>query len=256
MTALKGIFYQSGNLDFPRSENEWAFARMQGLREDQASRIVMHPKVAPIELSISSELDASAAPWLASVADILNACSTVNLQLRESTLRLRKAICEIDDNHRLVVLVSQEAIDEFANQFWGRIRYFYAHRFDGFRFNIGTLISSKQQTAPKGDVIEIQARVVGTEDTAIPTITFDATGSTADVDLVEWRGSVKEGATGRFKHDERDVQVLIPQTRQPLIFLHEKRPEFKTHAYMFHGEKLDKCLKRALKLAQRRSTED
>ena len=147
-------------------------------------------------------------------------------------------------------------IDEFANQFWGRIRYFYAHRFDGFRFNIGTLISSKQQTAPQGDVIEIQARVVGAEDTAIPTITFDATGSTADVDLVEWRGSVKEGATGRFKHDERDVQVLIPQTRQPLIFLHEKRPEFKTHAYMFNGEKLDKCLKRALKLAQRRSTED
>ena len=66
MTALKGIFYQSGNLDFPRSENEWAFARMQGLREDQASRIVMHPTVAPIELSISSELDASAAPWLPS----------------------------------------------------------------------------------------------------------------------------------------------------------------------------------------------
>ncbi|MDG2012359.1 MAG: hypothetical protein P8J33_02570 [Pirellulaceae bacterium] len=256
MTALKGILYQSGNLDFPRSENEWAFARMRGLREDQANRIVMHPTMAPIELSISSELDPSSAPWLEPVADILNACSTVNLQLRESTLRLRKAICEIDNNHRLVVLVSQEAVDEFAKQYWGRIRYFYAHRFDGFRFNIGTLISSKQQAVTKGDVIEIQARVVAAEDSAIPTVTFDATGSTADVDLVEWRGGVKEGASGRFKHDNRDVQIAIPQTRQPLIFLHEKRPEFKSHAFMFNGEKFDKCLKRALKLAQQRSAED
>lgn len=253
MTTLKGILYQSGNIDFPKSENEWAFARLQGLRNDQEKRIIMHPEVVPIELGRSPELDESETAWLDDLAEIINACSSVNLQRRESTLRLRKAICDIDENHKLVVLVSQEAIDEFAQQHWQRIAYFYAQRHDGFRFDIGTLISMKDHEPPRPNQMELIARVARQDEGIVPSVTFDATGSHADVRIVEWRGNVSEGESGLFKEDDTGVRISLPHARQFLILLYEKRPEFSNYSYYFAGEKLEKQIRRALKNAKRRS---
>lgn len=252
-TSLKGVLYQSGNLDFPRSQNEWAFARMQNLRSDQQKRIVMNPEVAPIELTRSDEVDPAESPWLDGISELINASDNVNLQLRSSTLRLRKAVCDVAENLKLVILVSQEAIDEFANAHWQRIAYFYAYRHDGFRFDLKTMISMKDNETERSNIMELVPRAVAVEDECVPTITFDATGSTANVNIVEWRGDVKEGASGLFKKDDLAVQFQIPQARQPLVFLYENRTEFKNHSYVFSGEKLTKALKRVLKRAKRRS---
>ena len=256
MTTLKGILYQSGNIDFPESENEWAFARLKHIKHEQEKRIVMHPEVAPIELTRSPELDADLSPWLDSTAEIINACTTVNLQRRESTLRLRTAVCDIDENHKLIVLVSQEAIDEFARVHWQRIAYFYASRHDGFRFDMGTLISMKDNEAKRPNSMELLARVATVADETVPRITFDATGSHAAVQIVEWRAHVPEGETGLFKEDEIEVRISLPHTRQPMIFLYEKRPEFHNRAYVFSGDKLDNHLRRVLKRARSRAVND
>lgn len=253
MTTLKGILYQSGNLDFPRSQNEWAFSRMDELRSDQEKRIVMNPEVAPIELTRSPELEEEETSWLEGISEIINACNTVNLQLRESALRLRKAVCDISETMKLVVLVSQEAIDEFAQAHWQRIAYFYAYRHDGFRFDLGTMISMKEHETTRRGSVELATRVVNVEDEKIPTVTFDATGSHADVNIVEWRGDVKEDESGLFKKDDLQVRITVPQARQPIVFLYENRTEFKNHAYIFTGEKMTKQLRRALKRAKRRA---
>jgi hypothetical protein len=253
MSVLKGILYPSGNVDFPRSENEWAFARLKRLRSHQENRIIMHPEVVPIELSRSPELDPAESPWLDELAEVINACSTVNLQLRESALRLRKAVCDIDQLAKLVVLASQEAVDDFASRQWRRIAYFYAKRHDVFRFDMATMISVKDGEPPRQGRMELLARVVHVPDDRVPRVTFDATGPHADVHIVEWRGHVPEGETGLFNDPDLEIRLSVSQVRQPLVFLYERRPEFRNHAYTFFGEKLDKPLRRALKRAAQRS---
>ena len=256
MTKLQGILYQSGNVDFPQSANDWAFARLQKVRRDQQKRIIMHPEVAPLVLTRSPELDPAATPWLNDLAEIVNACDTVNLQLRESSLRLRQAVCDIDTNQKLVVLVSQDAVDEFVREHWQRMAFFYAQRHDGFRFDISTMISMKDREPRRPHRMELVARVVGVEADKVPRITFDATGSQADVHVVEWRGEVPEGETGLYKDNEVEVRISLPLVRQPIIFLYEKRPEFQNRAYTFMGDKLTKQLRRVLKKAQQRSPAD
>ena len=259
MTSLKGVLYPSGNIDFPRHLNEWAFARMQNLRSDQEKRIVMHPEVAPIELSCSPDVQEEVG-WLESLQEIINACSTVNLARRESALRLRKAVCDINDDLKLVTLATQEAIDEFAGAHWNRISYFYATRHDGFRFDVGTMITMKQSEASRENRMELVTRVVEQPEAQIPSLTFDATGSHADVNIVDWRKSVAEGESGRFKLDDTQVHVSVPQARIPVTFLYENRREFNNHAYIFSGDKLERELKRAFRrarqAAERRAREE
>lgn len=249
MNPLCGVLYQSGNIDFPRNQNEWAFSRLQSLREEQLNRIVMNPEVAPIELTRSPEVDETETQWLDELVPVLNLCNAVNLQLRDSTLRLRKAICDIDDTHKLVVLISQEAIQEFAQEHWQRIAYFYANRHDGFCFDINTMISMKAEEAAREETMELVTRIVETgEEDLIPSrVTFNATGSAAHVKVVDWRSTVNEGEKGRFKLDDTEVHLTFSQILRPLVFLYEKREEFHNHSYIFAGERLEKTLKKLLR---------
>jgi len=253
MAKLKGTYYQSGNLDFPRSENEWAFAQIQAARDKQPETIAMQPEKIPLEISASSEISADSVPWLEPITNLLNACDTVQFQIRETALRVRQAICNIDANHQLLVLVNQDAITEFAQKRWRNMAYFYAHRSDSFRFNVGKVISRKIHEPKRPNPVDLQLRVVTVEDDIVPTLTLDATGSTADVALVDWRKNVAEGKTGLFKHEERDVNLTVTQARQPIILLHEKRSEFKNYSHVFSGEPLNKQIKKVLKRAQQRA---
>ena len=253
MAILKGTYYQSGNLDFTRSDNEWAFAQVTVKRDNPPKTIAMQPEKIPLEIARSADMDADSVPWLEPITKLLNACDKVQFQIRETAMRVRQAICNVDANHQLVVLVSQEAIAEFAQKRWRNMAYFYAHRSDSFRFNVGKVISRKAHEAKRANPVELQLRVVPVEDDIVPTLTFDATGSTADVALVDWRKNVAEGKTGLFKHDERDVNLTITQARQPIILLHEKRPEFKNYSHVFAGDKLNKLLNKVLKRADQRA---
>ncbi len=247
MNPLSGVLYQSGNIDFPKKQNEWAFSRLQNLPEGQQKRIVMNPEVAPLELTRSPDVDAAETSWLERLMPVLNACNSVNLQLRETSLRLRKAIYDVDQETKLVVLISQEAIEEFCREHWQKIAYFYAYRHDGFCFDINTMISMKQGEKDREDSMELVTRVVETDGPTPSTMTFNATGSTAHMKIVDWRSAVKEGESGRFKVDETQVRIAFSQLTCPMVFLYEKRTEFRNHSYTFGGEKLEKQLKRMLR---------
>ncbi len=247
MSSLKGILYASGNIDFPRDRNEWAFSRLESLRSDQEKRIVLNPQIAPLELDRAAGVDEDSTGWLTHVQDILNSSSSVNLLRRENTLRLRKAVHHIDDDQSIVTLVSQEALNEFCAEHWSRINYFYASRHDGFRFDLLTLISMKDGEADREHQIELVTRLVDAPERQRPCVTFDATGSSAHVSIVEWRGSVAEGDSGRFQPEDARIRISMSPARMPLIFLYERRREFHNHGYHFSGEKLERQLKRALR---------
>ncbi len=247
MVSLKGIVYQSGHIDFPREENAWAFKRMEAeMKRGQENRVVVKPELAPIELERSENVAAAEVPWITRVESLLNTADRVYFQRKEAALRFRQAIHEINQNCRLVTVGAEVGIDEFASQHWNRIAYFFALRHDGFRFDLGTLITLKDSAADKSNRMELFARLVDVEDNANPQVTFDATGSNAHVELVEWRKSVKEGETGRFLLPETQIELKFSQARQPLTFYHEFREDRQNHAYMFNGEKLETRLKRVL----------
>lgn len=254
MTVLKGILHASGNIDFPREQNAWAFERMQGLRSDQEKRIIMHPEVVPLEFSRAAGIEKEKTAWLEPLQEMLNASSSVNLLRRPEALRLRKAIFDLDKNCRIVTLVSQEAFEEFSQEHWNRIAYFYAYRHDGFRFDITTMISMKDREPNRERNMELTTRVVEGVDGKLPKVTFDATGPGAHVNIVEWRSAVPEGETGRFKEDDIRIHLTMPKMKVPLTFLYERREEFGNHSYQFSGERIESELKRLMK--RRRNAAD
>lgn len=247
MTVLKGFLYPSGNIDFPREHNAWAFQRMQDMRSEQEKRVVVHPEVAPLDLSRAHGVEKEKTAWLESLQDVLNGYPSVNLLSRPEALRLRKGFHEIDSNTMLITLVSQEAFDELCGHHWGRIAHFYATRHDGFRFDITTMLSLKDRETQRPHVIELASRVVEGTGGKPATLTFDATGSTAHVKIVDWRGTVAEGSSGRFGQDDTQVKFHLPRVRVPLTFLYEYRPQFGNHAYYFSGERFDSEMKRLQK---------
>jgi hypothetical protein len=255
MSSLKGILYQSGHIDFPRELNRWAFERMASMRSDQEKRIVLNPQVAPLELTRAQGVEREKTGWLESLGEQLNAATSVNLLRRQETLRLRKAIVEIDDRSSIVTLVSQEAFDEFVEQHWSRIAWFYATRHDGFRFDIGTIISMKDTEPERERQMDLVVRVVEPVNHGLASLTFDATGAHAPVNIVDWRKSVAEGQTGRFQLDDTRIRLLVPQAKVPLTFLYERRDEFRNHSYQFSGERLEKQLARAQRRLKARSTD-
>lgn len=239
--------YASGNIDFPREQNGWAFDRMQGMRSDQEKRVVVHPEIAPLEFARAAGVEKEKTGWLEPLQEMLNASSAVNLLRRPEALRLRKAVFELDKHSRIVTLVSQEAFEEFSQEHWNRIAFFYAYRHDGFRFDISTMISMKDRESAREKNMELTTRVVDGVHGKLPCVTFDATGAAAHVNIVEWRASVAEGQTGRFKLDDTRIHIVMPKMRAPLTFLYERREEFGNHSYQFSGERIESELKRLIK---------
>jgi hypothetical protein len=82
-------------------------------------------------------------------------------------------------------------------------------------------------------------------------VVFDSTGSSAPVEVVEWRSKVREGESGRFDPPNAKVNFSIQNVTRPITLLHEDRKEFHNHSYMFTGErmwsKFDRTVKRRMK---------
>jgi len=74
--------------------------------------------------------------------------------------------------------------------------------------------------------------------------TFGASGYSATNEIVEWRGTVREGEIGKFAPENSFMEVDLKQVRRPFTFLHEDRVEFGNHSYTFGGEKMEKLLRR------------
>ncbi len=248
MGSLKGILYPSHHIEFPRELNPWAFQRMDAeMDKSKSNRVVMKPEVAPIELEPSSSIEPKDAMWLERTTNLLNTSDNVFLERKDQALRLRRAVHEINKHCQLITLAAQEDIDEFAAEFWSKVSFFYATRHDSFQFSLGTLISLKHGERERERTLELQTHQVANESGDPPQLIFNATGSSASVDIVEWRSSVPEGESGRFLLPDCQVAVLVTMAKQPMTFCHEYRDEYKNHAYIFEGEKLESRLARMLK---------
>ena len=74
----------------------------------------------------------------------------------------------------------------------------------------------------------------------------DATGSTASVELIEWRGTVKEGETGRYTVDGSRISFSVRDVNRPFTLLHENRVEFNSDSYNFGSDKVVPLLDRVM----------
>lgn len=249
---LIGFAFNSGRIDFTREENPWAFDRVDsGMRQSQRDRIRVDPAQAEIELRSAPVNEDGPPDWLETMQRQMQAADSLYLQSKSGVLRFRQSSLADGRERTFVTLGNQDEFNSFANQHWQRIRYLYAQRRESaFCFDIQTLISHRANHDAATRRIEIDARMDLTHPETGQQITFDATGSNASVDIIEWRGTVKEGEIGRYSPEDCHLEVSVRNVTQPMTILVEDRSEFQSKAYTFTGDKmkrLERVVERSLK---------
>lgn len=246
---LIGHAFLKGRIDFTREDNPWAFSRIDsGMKESQADRIRVDPSQATVELRSAPVNKGEVPEWMEEMEQILRSADFMYLQYKSGVLRFRRATHVINSEKQFVTLGNQDEFDLYAEEHWQRIRYLYAFRRPGaFCFDVNTMITHRSTNDEKTKKIEMPARLDLHSPDGEPKITFDSTGYTATVEIVEWRGTVKEGEVGRYAPDNSHIEFTVSQITQPFTFLHEDRQEFKNHSYTFSGSKMQSQLKRTVK---------
>ena len=219
-----------------------------GMKDSQKDRIVLDPLQAPIELH-SAEVNTEEPTWMKSTELLLQSANKIILQYREpGFLRFRKATHDAKQDRTFVTLGNQDESNLYSGEHWGNIRYFFAHRRNIVNFDITTIITHKKgQGADEGGLsrVELPARMDIVDE--VPKMTFDTSGSKASPDLIDWRGTVIEGDTGRYCPENSYIKLMFNQVNRPFTFLHEDRKEFSNHSYTFGGSKTDGLLSRTIR---------
>lgn len=246
---LIGYAFSSGRIDFTREDNPWAFARIDsGMKQSQKDRIRVDPAQAPIELHSAPINGAEIPYWMEHMEEVLRSSDSIYLQYKSGVLRFRRANHDAGENRTFVTLGNQDEVDLFASENWQMIRYFYATRRPGaFCFDVKKMFTHKTNFHEKTKRIELATRLDTMHDSGEPQFTFDATGSAASVDIIEWRSSVKEGEVGRYAPDDAHLEVEVRNVHRPFTFLHENRIEFHNHSYTFSGDEMVNHFKRVIK---------
>ncbi len=237
---LIGYAFESGRIDFTREDNPWAFARIDsGMKQSQKDRIRMDPAQAPIELRSAPVNEGKVPEWMTHMEEVLRSSDSIYLQYKSGVLRFRRANHDAGSNRTFITLGNQDEVDLFAGEHWQNIRYLYATRRVGaFCFDVNTMFTHKSNSSEKTKRMELTARLDTHHESGYPQFTFDSTGSGASVDIIEWRGSVKEGEIGRFAPEGVHLELHVRNVHRPFTFLHENRVEFKNHSYTFSGDKM------------------
>ena len=248
---LIGYAFQTGRIDFSREDNPWAFTRIDAeMKSTQRDRILVDPSQAPIELRSAPVNDAEP-DWMKHMEGVLQSANMIVLQYRNGGfLRFRKATHDAMQNRQFITLGNQEETDLFAREHWGNVRYLFAHRRNLVRFDVTTMITHRagQGSAVGTRAVELNSRLdFRPDDDEHPVVTFDSSGQNASVEIVEWRGQVKEGEVGRYAPDKSHVILGIGMVNRPFTFLHEDRKEFNNHSYTFSGDKMHGLLRRLIK---------
>ena len=239
MKPIVGTVFQTGRIDFSREDNGWVFDMIDnGLKDNQRDRIRFDPSQAPIELKSAPINEDGEPEWMAGIERTLQTADSIYLQFRKGILRFRLAIHQATKEQQFVTLGTQEEVDLFCGQHWQNVRYFYALRRDAFQFVVNTMITHKSSSTPPAENVAIAGRVDYLTDTTRPMVVFDSTGSSAPVEIVEWRSKVREGEVGRFDPANTKILFNLRAATRPMTLLHEDRAEFKNHAYTFGGDKM------------------
>lgn len=241
MVTLKGIAYRSGNIEFSREMNEWAFRRIDAeMKAGQEDRIKFNPSIAPVELTPYSDAEDYQLPWLEQFQSYIGTADAIYLQKHKGYLRFRRSVHEAGKNKKYITLSGQEEIDAYANERWSKLRYLYATRKNIIRFDISRLLSWKPNDNRRTLPIEINARME--LDNSEPTVAFNSSGPNSHVEVVEWRGNIKEGEKRKFLPSEHHIVLMISQMNRPFSFLEEYREDFGNYSYSFVDEKLRRTL--------------
>ncbi len=243
------VFINKGRIDFSREENPWAFLRIdEGMKESQRDRIHVDPRQAPVELHSASANEGATPSWMAEMQDILRTADSMYLQYKSGVLRFRRATHLAGPGKEYVTLGNQDEFSLFAQEHWQRVRYLYAVRRPGaFCFDVNTMITHRQPYPNETRRLELGARLDQTHPNGELNITFDSSGHYAPVEIVEWRGTVKESEVGRYAPDNTHIEFRVDQINRPFTFLHEDRKEFQNHAYTFNGNNVRDQFKRMVK---------
>lgn len=246
---LIGYAFETGRIDFSRADNPWAFTRIDAeMKSSQKDRILVDPSQAPIELR-SADVNEEEPEWMQHMEQVLQSANMIVLQYRSGGfLRFRKATHDAKQNRQFVTLGNQEETDLYAKENWGNIRYLFAHRRNLVRFDITTMISHRKGQGQEDGTrrVELGAKLdVIYEET--PLVTFDSSGQNASLEIVEWRGEVKEGEVGRYAPDKSHIDLELKMVSRPFTFLYEDRKEFNNHSFTFMGDKMQGLLQRLIK---------
>ena len=247
---LIGHAFNSGRIDFHRKENPWAFQRIDaGMKQSQADRIRLDPKQAPIELVSADVNGDEAPPWLDRLERVLKTADSMYLQYKSGVLRFRMASHDAGKKRTFVTLGNQDEFNLYSANNWQDLRYMYATRGVGstsFCFDVQTLITHRKGNEGLPDKVDIGARMDTLLEGRRPRLIVDATGSMASVDLIEWRGSVKEGETGRYMVEGSRIVFSVRDVNRPFTLLHENREEFNSDSYTFGADKIEPLLDRLI----------
>ena len=245
MIKLIGHAFVKGRIDFLRKDNPWAFQRIDaGMKESQRDRILVNPSQAYVEL-VSAPLNKGEEPeWMEEAEALLRSADSMYLQYKSGgVLRFRRATHELPNNREFVTLGNQDEFNFYADEHWKKVRYLYARRRPGsFLFDVNTMITHKSTMKESTERVEMIAKIDLTEETGIPQVAFDSTGYNASIDIVEWRGTVKEGDIGRYAPENSHIDFTIREVARPITFLAENRKEFNNFSYTFAGDKMRKQL--------------
>ena len=249
---LIGYAFESGRIDFPEEDNSWAFARIKSsMKASQKDQIRLDPSQAPIELRSAVSNSDGAPVWMESMETVLGTANSIYLQLKDGLLRFRRANHEAGANRTFITLGTQDEFDSFAKQNWQNIRYFFASRRIGaFCFDMTTMFTYKNDFEEETKRIELTARLDSPDPEGEPQFTLDSSGANASVEVIEWRGTVKEGEIGRYHPEGSHIEMNVRLVNRPFTILHENRVEFNNHSYTFSGDKMRKAFDRVLRNRQ------
>ena len=241
MKSLKGIVYQSGIIEFLETENQWAFKAIRKGVQAGEGRVVIDPAKVPLELRVSEKSSPGNIPWLERIKMLVDTADRVYLKPVDNTVRCQQIVHRINSSTSLRTLVTQEDVDAFALSNWQKLKYFYATKNDNIRFYLKKMVTHRKNLTARTERIELATKMFSNDDEDISHVSFDATGSAAPLEIIDWRGTVREKETGRFSPNNAHCRLSIALVRRPLTFVHEYREEFKCHAYEFEGEQIDQC---------------
>ena len=240
MAPLVGTVRSNGRIQFLATENAWVF---KNIRRSDAPihRIKVVPSQQKIEIKDpepGSDVDFH---WLEKLKDVIATADAVFLSHKDGALRFGSSMHMINSVRRYYTIGTVQEAEKFAEDRWTRIRYFYAHRLDDFRFSVNKMLTQKKKAEITGHDVELNVRSETIPlDPETPLLLFDATGTLATTEIVEWRGTVPVGTIGRFDIDNRSIRLNMNRIVQPFTFLEEYREEFSNYSYQFTPAKINK----------------
>ena len=240
MAPLVGTVRSNGRIQFLATENAWVFKNIR--RSDTPiHRIKVVPSQQKIEIKDPEPGSDADFHWLEHLKDTIATADAVFLSHKDGALRFGSSMHMLNSSRRYYTIGTVQEAEKFAEDRWTRIRYFYAHRLDDFRFSVNKMLTQKKKAEITGHDVELNVRSETIPlDPETPLLLFDATGTLATTEIVEWRGTVPVGTIGRFDIDNRSIRLNMNRIVQPFTFLEEYREEFSNYSYQFTPAKINK----------------